>query len=669
MHGSVLSPARIGPAPLASDARLSLSVNVMGEVPRGWSGDPLRRYPRPHYYSGRTGAELWKICRVRYWIRRGMERTKSDVDKLYGMTLGIEEEKQYLFTQKLEAAEGKKCCFIQADSKFRQFWDMVQVVLLLNVALMVPYREGFSVEVEPWSDVFWWEAAVDAYFIVDIFLSFRTAVLRADGSVVRSSRIIARTYMRGWFIIDVLACLPVTYVQLAISGGDDAGSGGQSKALKILRLLRLGKLLRVARLKRLLVRYQDEFDNMHQVGLIIRLLGMILALGYITHLFCCLWRAVGLTTTASDDGSELLVGWVERTGLVEVDRTNGTGTGESVKLRYPLHQQYLASFYWSITTLTTVGYGDISAVTGMERVVSIIAEMAGGMIFGLLVGMLSSIIREDRMADRLYKQKMAAVTEFVRVKRVPRHLRRQIRFFFENMYKRKSVFDENIFLTELQPALARELVGWIYRDIIGITPLFNDLPTGHVTEICLAMRPYTATVSNDGSGHGETVMKYGDEARNMFIIVEGQVQMMRHGVLAERLSNGSFFGLECVVEYYVTGYHGGGSGPVRFHDASESKCTETAMATGTGDCHLVFISREKASEKMLRYKQFEINMLRSYQKRVRRQEREIEKLQMKRALLMKPQTTSDSVGGQNDLPGQISTAVGHPVPSCAHHIL
>ena len=108
---------------------------------------------------------------------------------------------------------------------------------------------------------------------------------------------------------------------------------------------------------------------------------------------------------------------------------------------------------------------------------------------------------------------------------------------------------------------------------------------------------------------------------------------------------------------------------MRFHDASESKCTETAMATGTGDCHLVFISREKASEKMLRYKQFEINMLRSYQKRVRRQEREIEKLQMKRALLMKPQTTSDSVGGQNDLPGQISTAVGHPVPSCAHHIL
>lgn len=44
-------------------------------------------------------------------------------------------------------------------------------------------------------------------------------------------------------------------------------------------------------------------------------------------------------------------------------------------------EQYLYSLYWSVTTLTTIGYGDIVAVNNIERLIAIIAMLCGGFIY------------------------------------------------------------------------------------------------------------------------------------------------------------------------------------------------------------------------------------------------------------------------------------------------
>lgn len=46
----------------------------------------------------------------------------------------------------------------------------------------------------------------------------------------------------------------------------------------------------------------------------------------------------------------------------------------------------LTSLYWAFTTLTTVGYGDISAHTQWEKGFSVIMLMAGAAVFAMLVG-------------------------------------------------------------------------------------------------------------------------------------------------------------------------------------------------------------------------------------------------------------------------------------------
>lgn len=61
------------------------------------------------------------------------------------------------------------------DSNFSAVWDLAQVALLLYVAITVPLRAGFDLEVELASFSFFVDMLIDIYFITDICLNFRTA--------------------------------------------------------------------------------------------------------------------------------------------------------------------------------------------------------------------------------------------------------------------------------------------------------------------------------------------------------------------------------------------------------------------------------------------------------------------------------------------------------------
>ena len=55
-------------------------------------------------------------------------------------------------------------------------------------------------------------------------------------------------------------------------------------------------------------------------------------------------------------------------------------------------QMYIIGIYWTITTITTVGYGDIYATNTPERIVATIIMIIGVIAFSFSTGSLSSII-------------------------------------------------------------------------------------------------------------------------------------------------------------------------------------------------------------------------------------------------------------------------------------
>ena len=55
-------------------------------------------------------------------------------------------------------------------------------------------------------------------------------------------------------------------------------------------------------------------------------------------------------------------------------------------------QTYLTSFYFTVTTITTVGYGDYSGSTNIEMTFCILIMIVGVLAFSFASGSLASIL-------------------------------------------------------------------------------------------------------------------------------------------------------------------------------------------------------------------------------------------------------------------------------------
>jgi len=92
------------------------------------------------------------------------------------------------------------------SSAFKYYWNMIIIVLLLYTATYMPYRTAFEDEA-----TFGWficDIVIDSLFVIDIFVNFLSAYEDADGMMQVQLHKIAMHYVKGWFFIDFIACVP-----------------------------------------------------------------------------------------------------------------------------------------------------------------------------------------------------------------------------------------------------------------------------------------------------------------------------------------------------------------------------------------------------------------------------------------------------------------------------
>ena len=89
------------------------------------------------------------------------------------------------------------------------------------------------------------------------------------------------------------------------------------------------------------------------------------------HFVCCIW-----IFTAKTFKSEENIGWIESGGFEELS----------------MGQLYITSFYFSVTTITTVGFGDISGTSTPERWICLILHLVGVLSYSFAAGSLTNII-------------------------------------------------------------------------------------------------------------------------------------------------------------------------------------------------------------------------------------------------------------------------------------
>ena len=139
--------------------------------------------------------------------------------------------------------------------------------------------------------------------------------------------------------------------------------------------------------------------------------GMFSAL-IITHIFACFWF---LSSKLYEFTPET---WVYRLGILDE----------------PTHIQYLYSFYWSTQTIVTVGYGDIPAVTSVEKLLSLFWMMFGVGFYSFIIGNYTSIIANNMQMQTSLLLKVKSLAELAKKADIPLDLLTKIKKFFEENY-------------------------------------------------------------------------------------------------------------------------------------------------------------------------------------------------------------------------------------------
>jgi hypothetical protein len=265
---------------------------------------------------------------------------------------------------------------ISPEDTFRLTWNIVQAVILIYVAVVVPFRIGFDINLEPFTGGWWFEAGVDLFFILDMGLNFFTGYFDEDDALEMRREKIAAQYLKSWFIIDLVSCLPIQYVLVFMDvEGPEAAS--HTKILKGLRLFRLAKLLRLGKLRDIFHQYEEEMASLAQA---VKFCFYVIIILYSCHLIGCLWFLIGLESARPEDPN-WPSNWITNRGIDDK----------------PVEHQYLTSIYWAMTVLTTVGFGDIGPSTPAEMVFSCVAEMAGCFMFAILMGSIAAMITGEQM--------------------------------------------------------------------------------------------------------------------------------------------------------------------------------------------------------------------------------------------------------------------------------
>eukprot|EP00966_Prymnesium_polylepis_P061829 1434830-Prymnesium_polylepis.1 len=242
-------------------------------------------------------------------------------------------------------------------------------------------------------------------------MKFRTGI-KIDGKIKYSTQTIALNYLRGWFILDLLAAFPSNLITgLAIfQSVDDTDH--------LLRLVRLLKLLRIVQLAK---RFDDLLIHvaLRLNPSLLRLLKLFAIMILVWHWTGCLWWYIG-TLPAS------LVHGFEGQYIGEMDDSWGPTLGIQ---NATLSSMYVFSTFWSVSTLT--GLNDSPPPENNVQALFHIMVIILGMIYQAgLISHMSSILANVDAAAAQRRQKLDTLTQHLRHRRVPEVLRDRIRGFF-----------------------------------------------------------------------------------------------------------------------------------------------------------------------------------------------------------------------------------------------
>lgn len=300
---------------------------------------------------------------------------------------------------------------------FMSLFDMIYIGILLPIILSF---SSLTVE-SAWCYV---ELICSIILIINLILNFMIGFLiqvESELILCRDLKLSSYIYMKyGSFVIDVLSCIPsivyiIFYILIKLNLKTFKTT---SIILVFLLLVRFVRLLKVTQMlingtfTQTILTYVNVPFTLRNSKILIAFI--LIYMGFsIVNILACIWFGIARL-------QEYKHTWISKAGLeTKPDLSN-----------------YVASVYFVVQSMTTVGYGDLTANNTLERAIATIFMLIGVLLFLAVLGMLTQVfIKFDHFSDthNLIK-KMEGLEKLGTLNSLDKSIKREIKEYYQDYW-------------------------------------------------------------------------------------------------------------------------------------------------------------------------------------------------------------------------------------------
>uniref|UniRef100_A0A3P8RL38 Cyclic nucleotide gated channel subunit beta 1a n=1 Tax=Amphiprion percula TaxID=161767 RepID=A0A3P8RL38_AMPPE len=179
---------------------------------------------------------------------------------------------------------------------------------------------------------------------------------------------------------------------------------------------------------------------------------------------------------------------------------------------------YIRCYYFAVKTLITIG-GLPDPTTVFEICFQLINYFVGVFAFSIMIGQMRDVVGAATAGENYYRACMDSTVKYMNSYKIPKEVQNRIKTWYDYTWKSQGMLDEQELLVQLPAKMRLDIAVDVNYAIVSKVALFQGCDRQMVFDMLTRLKSVVYLP-------GDFVCKKGEIGREMYIIKQGEVQVV-----------------------------------------------------------------------------------------------------------------------------------------------